>query len=101
MSRGYRGYGALEFVLPFTPTNVITLENSFFWIEMKGLKSFKIPLKRKGRKNPKAEKKTQSEASPKYPFQGQSNERYKTTLRGSLAHAKKKKNNGNTTTNKN
>ena len=59
MNRGYRGYDALGFTLPITSTNGNTLEGSFFWVEMKGLKSFGIPLERrkhtvKGRKDPKA-----------------------------------------------
>ena len=59
MNRGYLDYDALGFTLPITPTNGNMLEGSFFWVEMKGLKSFRIPLKRKkqtikGRKDPKA-----------------------------------------------
>lgn len=69
MNRGYLDYDALGFTLPITPTNGNMLEDSFFWVEMKGLKSFRIPLKRKkhtmkGRKDP------QSEATPKYPRPG-------------------------------
>ena len=47
VNRGYRGCDALAFTLLITPTNGNALESSFFWVEMKGLISFRIPLKRK------------------------------------------------------
>ena len=80
MTRGHRGYDALGFTLPITPTNGNTLERSFFWVEMKGLKSFAIPPKRKEAYYEGG--KPQSEATPKYPVQGQSNEGYKITPSG-------------------
>ena len=51
---------------------------SFFGVEMKGLKSFRIPLERR-KAYCEGEKGPQSEATPKYPVQGQSNEGCKIT----------------------
>ena len=81
MNRGYRGYDASGFTLPITPTDGNSLESSFFWVEMKGLNSFRIPLKRK-KAYYEGEKKPQSEATPKYPVLRQSSEGYKITHSG-------------------
>lgn len=70
----------MGFTLPITPGNGNTLERSFFWVEMKCLKSFTIPLK--GNEANYEGGKPQSEATPKYPVQGQSNEGYKITPSG-------------------